>query len=702
MCSRNDQQCNGTAEPTRCNQPKHRIWFSAFLLAVSSLSCVSAFAVDTFTKPTPEELSMTSLPGYPGAPAVILFREEITKDDYHDVQHYDRIKILTEEGKKYANVELAFVSSSGFYYDFADDKMVGDIVGRTIHADGTIIPFTGKPYLKVLEKFGGVKVQEKVFTLPDVEVGSIIEYRYATRYNDNVYEAPTWWIQDDLYLQHGHFVWYPTTRSMEDEDGAMINSISWFPILPPNAKIERQQAAAIGGQGTVQNFDLDIRDVPPKLKEEYMPPIGSFSYSVRFNFTPYRTADDFWRSEGKRWSKRVNSFASTNNALNEETEKVIAGAATPEEKLRRIYAAVMSLENTEFTRSREKREDKAAGMGRVSDAADVLDHKRGTPKELTELFIAMARSAGFQSYAMLVPDRSKTLFAEGWLNFQQIDDMVAIVVVDGKDQFFDPGSRYCTFGQLAWQHTGLSGLRQTEAGTAFGQTPFDAFKENRTTRVANLTMNAQGEITGKIDLGFYGAPALRWRQKALQGDDEGLKKELRESLESMVPKSLEIEVGEVGNLTDYEKPLTVRYTVKGGMGNSVGKRVMLPADIFLANETATFPHEKRDLAVYFPYTQMIQDAVRVNLPESLKVEAVPSASKLNLPNTAVYSMSITAADTNVTTRRDFVFGNILVMPKDYSNLRTFYSQLESKDQENIVLKNAPLPTTSSVAAPQAN
>jgi len=36
-----------------------------------------------------------------------------------------------------------------------NDKTVGEIVGRTVHPDGTIIPFTGKPYLKVLEKAPG-------------------------------------------------------------------------------------------------------------------------------------------------------------------------------------------------------------------------------------------------------------------------------------------------------------------------------------------------------------------------------------------------------------------------------------------------------------------------------------------------------------------------------------------------------------------
>jgi hypothetical protein len=83
-------------------------------------------ASDTFRKPTQEELSMKSLPGYPGAPAVVLYKEEITFDDLHSVQRYERIKILTDEGKKYANVELSFWRTD-YDSDFGgNDKTVGD------------------------------------------------------------------------------------------------------------------------------------------------------------------------------------------------------------------------------------------------------------------------------------------------------------------------------------------------------------------------------------------------------------------------------------------------------------------------------------------------------------------------------------------------------------------------------------------------
>ncbi len=84
-----------------------------------------------------------------------------------------------------------------------------------------------------------------------------------------------------------------------------------------------------------------------------------------------------------------------------------------------------------------------------------------------------------KAYFMLVPDRSEEIFVPGWLSFQQFDDVIAIVNVDGKEMYFDPGCRYCAYGHLAWQHTLVQGLRQVDKGTEFGATPSDDFKFNR-------------------------------------------------------------------------------------------------------------------------------------------------------------------------------------------------------------------------------
>ncbi len=684
----------------RSGQPERRLPGGCFFLqrfCWSSPRPLSSRA-DTFTPPTKEELSMSSLPGFPGAPAVVLYREEITKDDMHVVQHYERIKILTEEGKKYANVELNYASLSDSDNDIYEDKTVGDIAGRTIHADGVIIPFTGKPYLKTIEKTKGVTIQSKVFTLPDVEVGSIIEYRYATRYNDNVYEAAEWLIQGDLYIRQAHYLWYPTQRDMADSEGNLIRYITWIPMLPPGVKLEHHESPAAGVlQGPQQVYELNIKDVKPVVTEDFMPPIANYSYRVLFNFTPYQNADEFWKHGGKQWSKRSNSFMDVNSGLRAATQTTIAGASSQEDQLRRIYAAVMAMDNTAYTREHDKREDKAAGLGKLKSASDILDRKRGTPTELTELFVAMARAAGMKSYLMLVPDRSRQIFLPTWTTFRQFDDEIAIVQIDGKDRFFDPGSRFCPFGSLAWQHTLVQGLRQVDSGTQFDNTPVEHYTANKTLRVANLNMSDDAQVTGKIDLTFAGAPALRWRHVALRGDAEDFHHRLEKALEAMLPSSLEVKVNTVTNIEDYEKPMLVTYSVKGTVGASTGKRLILPVDVFTASTKATFPHEKREQFVYFHYPEYVADATRINLPPNLTVEAVPSGSKLSIPNEAVYDIDVASAPRSVTTRRHFASDQLLVEPNKYSALRSFYSQFESKDQESVVLK-ADAPQTSAAAS----
>jgi hypothetical protein len=168
---------------------------------------------------------MTSQPEVPGAAAVYLYREEITDDAMHNWSKYVRLKVLTERGKEYANVELGQYSArddEGFNRGFT----VGDIQGRTIHPDGTIVPFTGKPFDKLVEKGQGFKETAKVFTLPGVEVGSIIEYRYRLRYDDNLFIAPSWFIQSELFTRKAHYIWKPTSEQLvsKDEKGEQLTS----------------------------------------------------------------------------------------------------------------------------------------------------------------------------------------------------------------------------------------------------------------------------------------------------------------------------------------------------------------------------------------------------------------------------------------------------------------------------------------------
>lgn len=663
----------------------HTVFLAVLFYAVAPL-----FA-DQWTTPTKEELAMTSQEGYPGIAGVYLNREEITEDKLHMWSVYVRLKILTEKGKDYANVELKYGSSnSGGGYT------VNDISGRTIHPDGTTIPFTGKPYEKLIEKtqgYEGYKYMAKVFTMPDVEVGSIIEYRYSLRYDDNYYISPDWFIQSDLYLRKGHYVWKPTSKQLVSRRGGreqITNSIGWFPILPPDAKVQQVRLPPVSPDPDGQLvLSLDVHNVPPAPYEEHMPPISSFTYRVLFYYTPYRSSDEFWQSEGKYWSKERDKFIGPGPKVTNAAHEFTTSSDTPEQKLRKLYAAVMQLENTDFTREHERAEDKAAGLHEIHNTDDILDRKRGTSDQLAELFVAMARAAGMKAYLFAVTNRDRSLFTNAYLNMSQLDDYIAVVNVDGKELFFDPGSRFCPYGHLDWKHTFAGGIRQVENGTAIASSPGEPYTFSRTQRIAELKMDEHGEVTGIVKMTYMGAPALAWRHRSLRGDEESFRRELHANLEHLLPGGMDIKVTNISQLENYEQPLTVEYNIKGPIGSPTGKRLFVPADIFVSNAKPVFPHEKRELAVYFDYPHMVQDAIRIHLPLSIKAESIPAPDKQMFEKYAVYTLSNEQKPDSVTIRRNFSLGDLLFETKEYPALRSFYSKVESKDQENIVLTNSP-------------
>jgi hypothetical protein len=646
---------------------------ATFSLALASMVLLASTARAQWTPPTDEELKMTSQPEVPGARAVYLYREEITTDNLHDWSKYARVKILTEGGKDLADVELSQYNTS-----YSGGYTVSDIAGRTIHPDGTIIPFTGKPLQKLIGKGpGGDKFMAKVFTLPDVEVGSIIEYRYHLRYDDDSFMAPKWFVQSDLYTRKAHYLWKPTDLQLvtKSERGEQLtSSIAWFHILPSGFDVtQKRLPPASGGEPGQLLIELNVHDIAPVPDEDHMPPFASFTYRVLFYYTPYRTAEEYWKNEGKGWAKNADKFIGPDNKVKQAVTGLVAASDTPDQKLRKIYAAMMKLDNTSYNRERSAAEDKSQGLSEPKSTDDIWERKRGTDDQMAKLFVAMARAAGMKAYLMAVTNRDRNYFFPAYLSFSQLD----------------PGQRYCPYGTLAWKHGMAEGLRQTDSGSAIVLTPgYSSANIPSTHRIANLIMDDHGEVTGTIQMTWSGAPALNWRQQYLRSDITNLNRELRESMERMLPGGMEVRVGGILKLEDYEQPLTVTYEVKGPIGSSAGKRLLIPNDIFEATAKPVFPHEKRDNPIAFQYPEVVLDAMRVTFPASIGIESVPGSEQIPYQKFAVYSLKTESTPTSITVRREFQLGNILYKLDEYPELRGFYTKLETKDQEPVVLKAA--------------
>jgi hypothetical protein len=196
-----------------------------------------------------------------------------------------------------------------------------------------------------------------------------------------------------------------------------------------------------------------------------------------------------------------------------------------------------------------------------------------------------------------------------------------------------------------------------------------------------------------------GDPAIRWRLRYLEGDSASLEREIRTSVEQLMPAGIDLKVASIDKLEDYEQPLVANIEVKGTLGSSTGKRVLLPSDIFEANAKPSFPHEKRDIPVYFQFPHMTQDAVRIHFPKTLSVESLPASDKTAYEKSIAYNLSSESAADSFTVRRTYVLGEIVYPPPQYASFRTFYSKMENKDQESVVLTTAPV---TAKATPTAN
>ena len=647
-------------------------------LLVASLATLSlplAAGAEQWTQPTAEELSMTSVPQVPGAAAIFLFREETADDSHHVQTFYVRLKVLTEGGKEFANVELPYASNEA-------GRSIDNIAGRTIHPDGTVVMFSGKPYEKLVEKTKELKIKEKIFTLPAVEVGSILEYRYRMHYDDGYFINPDWYIQSDLFMRKAHFSWKPNhdgNITLSGQHGETLDRVGWTPILPAGVSVAQNDVR----EGKV--YELNISDVMPLPKEEFMPPMDSVSYRVLFYYTGYKTATEYWDKEGKRWSKERDKFIGPGAGVTAAMNGMVAAGDSPEQKLRKIYAAVMRLENTDYTRAHTSSEERAAGLKDAVSTDDILNRKRGSGDQMAELFVGMARAAGMKSYLMAVSDRNRRIFLPGYLSFNQLDDNIAIVELDGKDILFDPGQRYCTFGNLAWNHTLAGGLRQTASGAKVTFTGAGSYKNSHAMRIDDLTLDEHGSASGSVTLSYTGDAALRWRQEGLRGDDTSLNADLKSHLEGILPGGMDVRVTKVENLNDADKPLTITYEVKGSIGSPTGRRLLIVSNLFEVNTKPKFHENKRELAVDMRYPSIVQDAVRLKLPASLGIESLPAEREAEIAGSAKYTASSKKAESAVTLYRNLSIGTTIFTAADYPNLRTFFGKLEAGDQEALVL-----------------
>lgn len=637
---------------------------AALLIALATPFALHA----QFQEPTKEELQMTADPAAPGAAAVYLYREERTDDTLHYHGYYVRLKILTEKGKEAATVHIPYERGT---------FKVTDIQARTIHSDGTVIPLTAKPSDLVEVKGNGYQVNDMVFTLPSVEVGSILEYRLQERYSDESDQSPDWGIQQPYFVHKAHYFFHPSEHEgITDEHGNICDNLLYAPVGKMDGKVVRDS------QG---RYTLDVTDVPPLPHEDWMPPLNSTAWRVHFYYTWAYSGHDFWTGTAKRWLKETDRFANS-NGLRDAANQLVAAGDSDEVKARKIYDAVQKLDNTDFSRTKSQAEMKAEGLKANKDAKIVWEQKSGSSNDLAMLYVGLAKAAGLKVYPMEVVNRNRAIFDANYLNDYQLDDYIAVLDLNGKEVFVDPGEKMCPFGLLAWKHTLAGGLRDSDKGPNFGATPANTYTQNVVERIGDVTINPDGSLNGTLRFVFKGQDALYWRQMALRNDTDEVQKRFTEWAHSVVPDGVVPEMEHFLGMDDANGNLMAMVKVHGSMGTSAGKHYFVPGVFFESRARNSFASEdKRQVPVDVHYAKRAIDQVTYHVPAGFAIESAPAASSVPWQGTAIMKIQSKTTGNDVEVTRDLAYNFTLVDSKDYGTLHDFYQKVDAADQQQIAL-----------------
>jgi hypothetical protein len=618
----------------------------------------------------PEDLKMTTEPKAPVASAIYLYRQVDRDDNAPDEVIYSRIKILTEEGRKYADVEIP--------YDGATER-IRSIQARTILPDGSIVNFDGTIFEKPIVKGRGVKLLAKTFTLPNVRVGSIIEYRYRHELRVGYVFDSHWTLSDELFTRHAKYSLSPSNE--------FTVRYSWPIGLPAGTLPPKKDGSRIR---------MEAHDIPAFVTEDFMPPERELKYRVDFIYVAdsnsEKEPDAFWKKFGKQRFREVEAFVNERRAMGQAVAQIVTAADSPETKLRKIYARTQQIRNLSFERAKSEQEIRREAQKEADDVTDVWKRGYGDGLEVTWLFLALARAAGIAADPVLVSTRNEYFFNLRMMNPAQLNSNVVLVTLDGKELFLDPGTAFTPFGLLPWHETAVKGLRLNKDGGVWVATPVSAPADSRIVRKANFKLTPTGTLEGTVSVTHTGLEALWLRLEERNDDDTERKQFMEELLQADIPTGTNVKLTNSPMWNTSDPTLTAEYEVTiPGWAVTTGQRALFAVGLFGGRQKHLFEHASRIHPLYFSFPNTLEDDITIQLPADWQATSLPKPHHED-KKVANYDVEATGEQGSLHIKRSLALNLMLLDSKFYLSLRDFFQLVRTGDEEQIIVERGKGPT----------
>ena len=559
---------------------------------------------------------------HPDADAVMLLNRfqvemgfsSVKNRPYAQVVQLQRIQILKATGLKYAKQTVAFDNYS----------RILNLQARVYKENGNIIEMDSSHYRDVpffAEKDPAYLIypQEglRVFKVPEVEVGDVIEVATLRAYRDARWLLP---FEVDGRL--------PTVRSEVvldapidfDLDFRVVKGgrvLSQVPQNFPN-RWTNSQGQEIKGR----RRSLLMENLPPIFVEEHQPPLNFLRTQVFVSLRNYtfmgKNYRGFWSFEDvEKWFFTLTQSQQREDPrLTEAVQKHLGPGKSKREVLRFVQRFLQD-------RVRDVPSYSHLGVLQGRTPWDVWRFQVGDSKDQAVLGQQMLRAMGYQSLLVLVADDKSSGQLSDMPSPAPFNHVLIAIPEGGSYTFIDPEGRALPLGQLSAAVQGRPGLLLGISPVAFIALPRDEASVNSQKITFDLQLQPTGHARGTLRMELTGFRAADLRA-ALSDATTNWETTLAKWLWPNPSRSVALEDVQLMNLADPEKPLSVSAKVgEFLLAAPDGDGLRMRRSPLHDRPWPWTWRQKRQTPVELGYPMTVEVKTAISLPTNWGVAAVP-------------------------------------------------------------------------------
>ena len=628
-----------------------------------------------FGKPDKEQLSMMSYEKDTTAPAVILnekfnlFYSINTRGEIR--QHYSiarRIKVLKKEGTSYGDIEFTLYNLSNTndetsYLEKLEAFSFNIEGGKTLKNEV-------KKQLIFREKVSDKKTVVK-FTVPDVKVGSIIEYRYSIR-SAYTMDIPSHEFQHNIptlnstaeYIIPEYFRFNVTVAGyhhvdVQRKEASKTVNIAGMPltytenIVTGNAK----EIPALKDEPYVWNYKEYISRLSLELDEYTFP--GQITQ---------RISSDWGSVNQTLKESRFGSNLKMGNPLKKEMENLYSNDVSEEEKIQKILSLL---------KSKIKWNNILALT--AESPRNALNNGEGNSADINFILMAMLNDAGFNVTPMLLNPR----YLDRIRHRATLDNInyfiLQVKLSDGTVCYLDGTNEYSDINILPeYLLTDRAHLYGDNTNKFHDLT---ALTRNSTRKTIMAEFDSTGVMKMQIRTHYNNMDAYITNNKLAKYNNED---EFADALEKKLQTSVTNIKLERSN-TRVTESYDLEYTPV-----SSGDFIYLNAIMFPDFTSNPFKSIERKLPIEFSHPQISRIDYLIKIPDGYTVAEMPKSTALSACNGGL-DIKFIATQKNGTIQISYTANTsrIIYPSEEYANISTFFAKMVELAKQQIVLKRQP-------------